>query len=233
MSTVVYAPRETVYEFLLDFPGYKNYSDYVKEIDQDGDGGEGTEYGITFGWWKVTYLARSRVVGLEPPERIDWEILKDLDASGAWLVESVEPPADREVATRVTIDVQFDPDSVSAGAIDLPRFVSVSWLVEKAIPLIVKQARSVLRGVVADLEGAPRDVDLTVHETPHSVDVDEDDLDVTAPDVPDGGESESEDEGGETPAREDDGSETADTGGAADVSNRGEETGDDADAAGS
>ncbi len=179
MSTVVYADRETVYDFLTDFPGYREYSDYVKEIHTDGDGGVGTEYGITFGWWKVTYLARSRVVGLDPPERIDWDIVKDVDARGSWLVESVEPPADREVATRVTIDVRFDPDSVSAGAIDLPRFVDISWLVDKAVPLIVRQARSVLRGVVADLEGDPRDVELTVHETPSSVDVDEDDLDVT------------------------------------------------------
>lgn len=187
MSTVVYAPRDVVYEFLTDFPGYKKYSDYVKEIHQDGDGDVGTEYGITFGWWKVTYLAKSRVVGLEPPERIDWEIVKDLDAHGSWLVESVEPPPDREVATRVTIDVRFDADSVGPDAIDLPRFVSVSWLIEKAEPLIVKQARSVLRGVVDDLEGEPRDVELEVHETPESVDVDEDALDVTGPDAPEEG----------------------------------------------
>jgi len=178
MSTVVYTDRETVYDFLMDFSGYRRYSDYVKAIEAEGDGGVGTEYAITFGWWKVTYEARSRVVGLEPPERIDWTITKDLDAEGSWQVESVDPPDGREHATRVTIDVQFDPDSVSAGAIDLPRFVSVSWLVEKAIPLIVRQARSVLRGVVADLEGEPRDVDLVVHETPGSVPVDEEDLDV-------------------------------------------------------
>ncbi len=192
MSTVVYAPREAVYDFLTDFPGYQEYSDYVKAIHQDGDGGVGTEYGITFGWWKVTYLARSRVVGLEPPERIDWEIIKDLDAHGSWLVESVEPPADREVATRVTIDVQFDADSVGPDAIDLPRFVSVSWLIDKAEPLIVKQARSVLRGVVADLEGEPRTVELEVHQTPDSVDLDEDDLDVTGPDAPEDGDEEGE-----------------------------------------
>jgi hypothetical protein len=63
--------------------------------------------------------------------------------------------------------------------VDLPFFVDVSWLIDKAIPLIVRQARSVLRGVVADLEGSPREPTLTVHETPKSVDVDEDDLDVT------------------------------------------------------
>jgi hypothetical protein len=186
MSTVVYTPPSTVYEFLLDFPGYRKYSEYVKEIHADGDGGVGTEYGITFGWWKVTYLAQSRVVGLAPPERIDWEIIKDIDARGSWLVEPVDPPEGHTAATRVTIDVEFDSDSVSAGAIDLPRFVNVSWLVEKAVPLIVRQARSVLRGVVTDLEGEPREVELTVHETPKTVDVDAEDLDVTGADGDDG-----------------------------------------------
>jgi len=191
MSTVVYTDQSAVYDFLVDFPGYEEYSDYVTEIEAEGDGGVGTEYAITFGWWKVTDEARSRVVGLTPPERIDWVITKDLDAEGSWQIDGVDPPADRDHATRVTIDVQFDPDSVSPSAIDLPRFVSVSWLVERAIPLVVRQARSVLRGVVADLEGAPRDVDLVVHETPGTVPVEEEDLDVM--DADGGTETESDD----------------------------------------
>lgn len=189
MSTVVHVDRETVYEFLMDFEGYGKYSKYVDRIHVDGDGGVGTEYGIRFSWWKLSYLARSRVVGLDPPSRIDWEIIKDVDANGSWIVEDAaeldpadladQPLPEEGPASRVTIDVDFDPDSVGSDAVDLPFFVDVSWLIDKAIPLIVRQARSVLRGVVADLEGSPREPTLTVHETPKSVDVDEDDLDVT------------------------------------------------------
>jgi uncharacterized protein YndB with AHSA1/START domain len=177
MSTVVYVPPEEVYDFLMDFEGYKDYSGYVDRIHVDGDGGVGTEYGIEFSWWKLSYLARSRVVALDPPERIEWEIIKDVDARGQWEVHELDDH-DGD-ASRVVIHVNFDPDSVGSDTVDLPFFVDVSWLVEKAIPLIVRQARNVLRGVVADLEGQPRDPELTVHETPSTVDVDEDDLDVT------------------------------------------------------
>jgi ribosome-associated toxin RatA of RatAB toxin-antitoxin module len=175
MSTVVYADPEEVFEFLMDFEGYKQYSGYVNRIHVDGDGGVGTEYGIEFSWWKLSYLARSRVVGIDRPRRIEWEIIKDVDADGQWIVD----PVDDGDATRVTIDVNFDPDSVGKDTVSLPFFVDVSWLVDKAVPLIVRQARNVLRGVVADLEGEPRDPELKVHETPSSVNVDEDDLDVT------------------------------------------------------
>lgn len=168
MSTLVYLPPEEVYEFLLAFPGYANYSKYLQRVRQYGDGGPGTEYDLRFAWWKLTYTARSRVTDVDPPERIDWRVVKDIDAVGVWSVEA-DPDRARDPdgsACRVRFVVEYDPDSVEPGSISLPRFVSLGWVIERVTPLIVEEAERIVERVVADLEGESREVDLVVHETP-------------------------------------------------------------------
>ena len=174
MSTEVYADPEDVYAFLLDFPQYANYSEYLREVRTvTGDGGPGTRYALTFAWWKISYTARSEVTGVEPPERIDWQITKDIDAGGCW---RVTPPAtdDGETAEsdevdpaedpcEVALEVRFDPGSASPDALDLPRLVSFDWVLKKAIPLIRDEAERVVERAVQDLEGSTRDVELDVY----------------------------------------------------------------------
>ncbi|TKX55307.1 SRPBCC family protein [Halorubrum sp. SP3] len=180
VRTEVYADPEEVYAFLLDFPRYANYSEYLREVRTvTGDGGPGTRYALTFAWWKISYTARSEVTGVEPPERIDWEITKDIDAGGCW---RVTPPGGDESdgngadgtgdgdadATgddpcEVALEVQFDPGSASPDALDLPRLVSFDWVLKKAIPLIRDEAERVVERAVQDLEGSTRDVDLDVY----------------------------------------------------------------------
>ena len=162
VTTVVYADRERVYEFLLDFPGYAAYSEYLKRVDQHGDGNPGTEYHLAFAWWKLTYTAHSEVTAVDPPTRIDWAITKDIDATGHWRVESVDPPEGEDAATRVHFVVEYDPDSARVGSVDLPRFVSLSWVVEKVKPKIQTEATRIVERVVVDLEGQRREVDLDV-----------------------------------------------------------------------
>jgi uncharacterized membrane protein len=166
VSTVVYLPPEEVYEFLLDFPRYARYSEYLQEVTADGDGGPGTRYDLTFGWWKLTYTAHSEVTGVDPPERIDWRLVEDIDAEGYWEIEP-EPdtaPPDAETACRVRLVVAFDPDSADAGVVELPAFVSLDWLIDKVRPKIRAEAKQVVERIVADLEGERREVELTVHE---------------------------------------------------------------------
>jgi hypothetical protein len=169
VSTVVYLPREEVFEFLIDFPGYAEYSEYLKEVRQHGDGGEGTRYELRFAWWKLNYTTRSEVIELDPPDRLAFRILKDIDAAGSWSVESVDPPADApddvEVASRVNFRVEYDAGSVSAGSIDLPRLVSLDWVIDRVRPLVVAEAERVVERVVADLEGSERDVELVVERS--------------------------------------------------------------------
>jgi hypothetical protein len=169
VSTVVYITPEEAYEFLVDFPGYARYSKYLEGVDQHGDGTPGTEYDLHFAWWKLTYTARSRVMEAEPPERLDWQVIKDIDAKGRWLVERVDPPVGRENAVRVRLRIGFFPDSADESAIDLPRFASLGWVIEKVKPLIQEEAERVVRRIVRDLEGESREVDLEIHATPDSV----------------------------------------------------------------
>lgn len=171
VSTVVYLPPAEIYEFLEDFPRYANYSEYLREVRRDGTGEEGTRYDLTFAWWKLTYIANSEVTDTDPPRRIDWRIIEDIDAEGYWRVEP-EPesaPPDRETASRVRLVVEFDPDSARAGALDLPKLVSIGWVISKVRPKVLEEAQRVVERIVADLEGKPRDVELTIHEEPTSV----------------------------------------------------------------
>ena len=162
VTTTVYLPPEDVYEFLLDFPRYANYSEHLTGVRQHGDGAPGTEYELDFAWWKLTYTARSRVTDVEAPNRIDWRIIKDLDAVGQWLVEPVANEGDGP-ATRVTLRVEYAPASANSDALDLPRFVSVGWVVEKVKPKIQAEAEHIVRRIVADLEGQHREVELEIN----------------------------------------------------------------------
>ncbi len=179
MSTEVYADPEDVYAFLLDFPRYANYSEYLREVRTlEGEGGPGTRYALTFAWWKITYTAHSRVTGVDPPERIDWEITKDIDAGGCWRVTPAasesgpdtdhtaddsggDDPTDRPC--EVALEVEFDPGSASSDALNLPALVSFDWVLKKAIPLIRGEAERVVERAVRDLEDSTRDVDLDVY----------------------------------------------------------------------
>jgi len=171
VSTVVYVPPAEAYDFLVDFPRYADYSKYLEEVRRDGDGSPGTRYALRFAWWKLTYTAQTRVVSADPPNKLDWRVTKDIDADGYWSVADVseEAPEGVDAASEVTLRIEYDPDSVTAGSIDLPRFVSLSWVVEKVTPLIQNEAERVVERIVTDLEGEHRDVELTIHTKPDAI----------------------------------------------------------------
>jgi hypothetical protein len=171
VSTVVYLPPEEVYEFLLDFPGYADYSKYLRDVRQRGEGGPGTRYALEFAWWKLTYTARSEVTDIDRPSEIDWELVSDLNADGRWVVEH-EPdlaPDEEETASRVRFIAEFDPESADTNMVDIPKLVSVGWVLDKVKPLILEEAKRIVHRIVADIEGESREVELTIHETPSSV----------------------------------------------------------------
>jgi len=171
VSTVVYLPPAEVYEFLLDFPGYAKYSKYLQSVTQDGDGTPGTRYDLTFTWWKLSYTARSEVTAVDPPEQIDWKLVKDIHAHGHWRVDpapEAAPPGEDQ-ASRVGLSIQFDPDTADSSSLDLPRLVSLDWVIGKVKPLVQDEAERIVERIVADLEGERREVDLEIHTTPDSV----------------------------------------------------------------
>jgi uncharacterized membrane protein len=191
VSTVVYVPPEEAYEFLVDFEGYASYSKHLDRVERHGEGGPGTEYDIHLQWWKLNYVVRSEVTDLDPPERVSWRIVKDLDAHGEWVVEPApeeavetsedgESSEDRDAsedvdasedhpATRVRLVINFDADSASSDMLDLPRLVSLGWVVSKVKPLVLEEAERVVARIVADLEGEHRDVELTLRDKPDTV----------------------------------------------------------------
>lgn len=158
VETDIHLPPEEVFAFLLDFPRYANYSEHLASVESFGDGGVGTDYALTFKWWKVRYTVRSRVTEIVEAERIEFELVRGLAADGEWLVE----PIDGGEGSHVRFRVQYDPSTVANDAVSLPSFVSISWVVDRAMPFLKAEAERVVERVVADLEGERRAVDLTV-----------------------------------------------------------------------
>jgi len=172
VSTSVYLPPEAVYEFLLEFRGYASYSEYLRSVRQFGDGGPGTKYELEFAWWKLRYTARSEVVEVDPPNRIEWRLIKDIDAAGRWLIEPTKATSGADESgtddrgegpeTAVTLVIEYAPGSADDGIVDLPRFVSLGWVIERIKPKIRTEAERIVRRIVADLEGETREVDLRI-----------------------------------------------------------------------
>jgi uncharacterized membrane protein len=172
VSTVVYLPPRDIYDFLVDFPRYATYSKHLDEVHQyGGDGARGTGYDLTFSWWKLSYTARSRITEVDPPNRIDWRLVRDIDARGSWQIapEPESAPGPETPASRVRLYVEFAPGSVDIGRIDLPSFVSLDWLVDRVKPKVRAEAEHIVEEIVADLEGQSRTVDLDIHTTPDSI----------------------------------------------------------------
>ena len=171
VSTLVYLPPEEVYDFLVDFPRYAKYSEYLKTVDRYGDGSPGTKYDITIAWWLLEHTVRSAVTDVDHPEQIDWELVSDIVADGHWRIEP-EPdsvPDDENHATRVWLYVECDLDSVER-SVGLPSFVSMEWLIEKVAPKIEAETRETIERIVVDLEGQRREVELQIHESPEVID---------------------------------------------------------------
>jgi len=163
--TVVYREPAAVFDTLLDLRRYESYSEYLVRVIRNGDGEDGTEYRLRFEWGPVGYTVRSRVTAVDRPERLDFEVTKGIRAAGSWHVDPADEPAPdavEEPATEVRFVVEYDPDSVAGGAVSLPAFTPLSWVLERVAPLVEREAERVVERVVADLEGQARSVDLQV-----------------------------------------------------------------------
>ncbi len=168
LSTLAHRSPEEVFPYVRSFADYPRYTDHLKEVRINGDGGVGSVYDLRLAWWKLAYTARSKVTEISAPESLRWQLVNDIDARGEWRVEP-EPdsaPADAETASRIYFEAVYDPHSADENAISLPRFVSLDWVVRKVEPKLLDEAETVVERLVADIEGRRRDVELTIHEMP-------------------------------------------------------------------
>ncbi|MCU4926805.1 SRPBCC family protein [Halobacteria archaeon AArc-dxtr1] len=168
LSTVAYRSPEEVFPYVRSFGDYPRYTEHLTDVQVSGDGGVGSVYDLRLAWWKLSYTARSEVVDVSAPNSLAWRLLNDLDARGEWRVEE-EPgaaPPDEETASRIYFEATYDPHSADEGAISLPRFVSLDWVIGKVEPRLLSEAEEVVERLVADVEGEAREVELTVHELP-------------------------------------------------------------------
>lgn len=168
VSTVVYRSPATVFPYLVDFERYPRYADHLESVTRRGDGGVGTEYFLELAWWKLSYTAHSAVTAIEEPTSLEWHLRKDVDARGEWRVEP-EPeaaPEGEETASRIYFTAEYDPHTADEGAVSVPRFVSIDWVIRKLRPRLLNEAERVVERLVEDVEGRSREVELVVHEAP-------------------------------------------------------------------
>lgn len=165
LSTDVYREPVVVFEAITSFEDYPAYASHLDRVAVDGDGGVGTAYELHFSWWKLTYAVHSTVTEVEPPTRLGWRLTEDLDAAGEWRLEPISTD-EGDAGTRLFFEATYDPHTADPDAISLPRFVSLGWVIDRVRPKLYREAERVLERLVADIEGEPRDIQLTVHETP-------------------------------------------------------------------
>lgn len=171
-SVVVGRPPEEVYDLLFAYTNYPEHTPHLDDVTIRGTGA-GTRFALTFSWWKLTYTARCRVTAVDPPERIEWAVGGGIDARGHWSLEPVpDPDPDRSGeggATRARLYAEFDRADSRVRGLRLPPLVSVDWVLRRVRPLVRREAERLARGVIADVEGATRPVEVTVHERPDTV----------------------------------------------------------------
>ncbi|WP_254528431.1 SRPBCC family protein [Natrinema gelatinilyticum] len=168
LSTLAHRSPEEVFPYVRSFADYTRYTDHLTDVRVRGNGTVGSVYDLELSWWKLSYTARSKVIDVSAPESLEWRLVRDIDAHGEWRVEP-EPesaPPTEETASRIYFEARYDPHSANKNAISLPRFVSLDWVVKKVEPKLLTEAEQVVQRLVADIEGRPREVELTVHEMP-------------------------------------------------------------------
>ncbi|MFW5921889.1 MAG: type II toxin-antitoxin system RatA family toxin [Halodesulfurarchaeum sp.] len=139
---------EAVFGAVRDFSGYTDYSDYLRAVTVDGDGDRGTEYVLDIRVLGLTVDVRTRLDELDPPRRIEWSVLGDVEAAGQWNVRPIEGGN----GSTLELIVEYDPESVDSSVVSLPFGLSVARLTSKAESLAEREAETVLDRLVADVE---------------------------------------------------------------------------------
>jgi uncharacterized membrane protein len=151
VSRRVDRPPTAVFPVLRDFAGYPEYSTYLERVRRTGGSGQKVQYALQFGWWRLSYETHTRILELDPPRLIKWEVTSALDANGHWRV-SEQSDGNGSI---LTLRIEYNPESLAGGSVSLPIGISLDWVREKVEPMIQNEARQVLDRIAADVESEP------------------------------------------------------------------------------
>lgn len=167
-STVIHRDPEAVYAFLIDFRKYAEHSKYLTDVAAYPIG-ENHRYELEFSWWRLQYTLHSEVTEARPPTEIRWTVRRDIDALGGWDITPADgrerrsrAPAGSDQSSLVRFWVEYDPASAGPETIDLPSFVPIEMIVDRAVELAREEAERVVRSIVRELEGEDRQIDLEI-----------------------------------------------------------------------
>ena len=168
LQTVIHAPPSAIYPVLANFERYPRYATHLEWVEPRGEGPAGPQYDLHLSWWRISHTTRSEIVERDPPHRLGWRLTRDVEARGAWELEERPElaPADAETATRVTFEGRADPTTAETGNLSLPGLLPMDVVIAKARPIVKREVRETVRRLVADVEGHPREVELSLeHES--------------------------------------------------------------------
>ena len=137
---------EAVFDRIRAFESYPSYSSYLERVRPIETSESLPTYRLEFAWWRLSFETRTRVVALDPPNRIDWEVVADLDAHGSWAV------TEDAGSSTLTLHVEYAPETLASENVSLPFGITLGWVREKAESLIETEATRVLDRIVADIE---------------------------------------------------------------------------------
>lgn len=152
----------TVFDALQDFESFQEYSDGVR-IAGRGDGSEGTRYYIQFKQRildiPARYEARARVTGFDEPNRVDWEVTKDLDMWGSWAVDAAD-----DGGSVATLEVNMNLDNSDLGALPAPGGATANDILDALWPMLFDEGEGLLEELTEDIEGTRRTPDIVIED---------------------------------------------------------------------
>lgn len=150
--------KEQVFDSITD---YRKIDSYTDDIRIAGRGrGEGTR--VYFKLSKdvlnipTNYTTKIEFVEYNPPDQIEWKIIGDIDAKGSIRL------TENSGHTDLILDFSLNLEKTDIGSLPAPDVADASQILEYIYPQVYEQASSIIKGVVTDIEGEPRDVNIEV-----------------------------------------------------------------------
>lgn len=150
--------KEQVFDSITDYKRIDSYTDAIRIAGR----GSGVGTRVYFNLQKdvldipTNYTVKIEFIEYNRPELIRWEIVGDINANG-----SIELVEDSDY-TDIIFDFKLNIKETNVGALPAPNVADTSQILEYIYPRIYEQASLIIKGIVEDVEGQSRDVDVEI-----------------------------------------------------------------------